>query len=425
MKQINEAVVCIVGLGFIGLSLALKFDEYGFKTYGFDIKKNRINELKKYHDSNNQFVKEKIKRSRIVFSNNPDVIKKSNFIIVAVQTPITKSKLPNLQHIKKASRIIGRHIKKGSTVVFESTIYPGTTENICKPILEVESNLFCGEDFYLGYCPERINIGDNVHGIDNTVKVISGINKKSLDKIATIYEKVFGKIFKVKNIVTAEASKLVENIQRDINIAFMNELTVLFNKMNINIYDVLKACSTKWNFSNYTSGIVGGYCIPNNPYYLIHLGKKFGCNLTIISNARKINKDLYKTISDNIIKYLNCKENNPKNSSVLIAGLTYKENVNIYSLETMELARELKKRGLIVFGIDPFLGRKIIENVFDIGYVSNIKDRTFNCIIFLISHDKFKNINLKLIRNRPIIIDIKGLFDPEKTKKMGFEYHNI
>ena len=287
----NNLNISIFGLGYVGLPLAVKLSNY-FNVLGFDKNKQRIKELKSFLDKNNEVSSKQLKKSKLQYSTNIKDLKNSNIFIVTVPTPVTKSNQPDLKPLLIACKDIGKIISKGSVVVFESTVYPGVTEEICEPQIKKYSNLISGKDFYLGYSPERMNPGDKVHTVDKITKVVSGDCNKTVSILKKIYGKInSGKIFVAKNIKTAEAAKVIENTQRDINVAFINEITKLFKKININIYDVLKTAGTKWNFLNFKPGFVGGHCIGVDPYYLAYLAKKKKVEPNLILSGRKVNND--------------------------------------------------------------------------------------------------------------------------------------
>ena len=300
-KEIN---ICVVGLGYVGLPLAVAFGKQ-MKINGFDINKKRIKELQKNIDSNKESYSKDIKKAKINFSSDPKIIQESNFIIIAVPTPIDNYKNPNLKPLLEASKLVGQNMKKDSIIVYESTVYPGCTENDCKPVLEKYSGLKFGQDFHIGYSPERINPGDKIHTIDKIIKVVSGDNKKTLNIIAKTYTKIVKVgIYKASSIQIAEASKIIENIQRDVNIALMNELKMIFDKANINWEDVLKASGTKWNFLKFTPGLVGGHCISVDPYYLTQKAISLNCDPKMILASRDINDNMAKYEAKRILIYI-------------------------------------------------------------------------------------------------------------------------
>jgi len=399
----NELVVCIVGLGYVGLPLAIEFSKT-LKVIGFDIDKEKINNYKnRYRDK------------KLQFTTNPKDIRKADFVIISVPTPVTKQKIPDLSYVKSATEIVAKNMKKGTIIVLESTVYPGVTEEIVRPILEKCSGMKCGKEFKIGYSPERINPGDKKHTLRTITKVISGIDKETIDIMEKVYKKVVNKTFRAKSIKVAEAAKVIENIQRDINIALMNELAMLFEKMNINIGDVIEAASTKWNFHRYYPGLVGGHCVPVDPYYLVFKAKELDFHPQIILSGRAVNDYMPKFISEMIIKQLIKSGKIVNKSKVLIMGLTYKENVDdMREAPSKVIIKELKEYGIKVFGFDPLLKNK--KEVKTLGItlftdISQIKEK-FDCILVISPHDEFleikKNEFKKILHKKCFIIDIKG-----------------
>ena len=423
--------ICIVGLGYAGLPLALAFAKAGLEVIGFDINEKRINELKKNIDSANEIESEELKKARIEYTHNPTDIKKASFVIVAVPTPITPAKKPNLKYVKSASKIVGTNLQKGAVVVFESTVYPGVTEEICTPIIEESSGMRCGKGFKIGYSPERINPGDKEHTIEKIVKVVSGMDKESTDKIAEVYGRVIKTgIFRAASIKTAEAAKVIENIQRDLNIALMNELALIFEKMGINTKEVLEAAGTKWNFHKYCPGLVGGHCIGVDPYYLNYKAEELGYRPKIILAGRKINDWMAECVAGIAIKLLDEAEKMPEKSRILVMGLTFKENVkDIRNSKIKITIKKLKEQGVELIGCDPLLHDNVIEKEFGVKNIEFSDAKGFDGIIVSFLHDEFKNIGLDQLRKaaleNPFLLDIKSAFDSEKAKNMGFLYKSL
>src|SRR3989338_2656355 len=336
-----ERKIAVVGLGYVGLPLALALSNH-FEVIGFDINKEKINSLNKGIDPTRE--NDLSLKANIRFVSDETELKKANFIIVAVPTPVTEAKHPNLTYLEKSSELVGRNLQRGAIVVYESTVYPVVTEEICLPILEKTSGLKLIDDFKIGYSPERINPGDKEHTIDKVIKIISGIDKESLEEISKVYSKVTrAGIHKAKNIKTAEAAKVIENIQRDLNIALMNELSIIFDKIGIKTKDVLAAASTKWNFHKYHPGLVGGHCIGVDPYYLTHKAQQLGYEPKVILAGRGINDSMARTVAKQVIGALA----EPTQSRVLVLGLTFKENVNDYrNSKAKDVIDELRSAGV-------------------------------------------------------------------------------
>jgi len=420
--------ICIIGLGYVGLPLAIEFSKV-FDTIGFDINKERVEQLKNNEDKTNEVSEEKLKDSNIFFTSNSKNIKKANFVIITVPTPLNSSKKPDLGFIESASKIVGENLKKNAIVVYESTVYPGVTEEICKPILEEYSNLKCGQDFKIGYSPERINPGDKEHTIDKVVKIVSGMDEKTTDKIAEVYSKIAkAGIYKTKNIKIAEAAKVIENIQRDLNIALMNELCLIFNKLDIDTKEVLKAAETKWNFLKFYPGLVGGHCIPVDPYYLTHKAEQLGHHPKVILAGRDINDYMPKYIVELIIKALNQSNKTLQNSKVFLLGLAFKENVrDIRNSRAKDIISELKEYNIKVVAYDPLVDN--LEKEFDIENIDINKIKNVDCVVLINSHDEFKDITidrlLKITTENPILVDIKSFFNKEEAEKKGFIYKSL
>ncbi len=411
----NNLNISIIGLGYVGLPLAIKLANY-FNVLGFEKNKQRIKELKKFIDKNNEVSFEQLKKSKLKYSTNIKDLKNSNIFIVTVPTPVTKSNQPDLKPLLSACKDIGKVISKESTVVFESTVYPGVTEEICGPQIKKYSNLIPGRDFFLGYSPERINPGDKVHTVDKITKVVSGDCDKTKLILKKIYGKVnFGKIFIAKNIKTAEAAKVIENTQRDINVAFVNEITKLFKKININIYDVLKTAQTKWNFLNFQPGFVGGHCIGVDPYYLAYLAKKKKIKPNLILSGRKVNNDFPIFLA----KYINnCIK---KKNKILVLGITFKENVSdLRNTKVIDLIRSLKKKGHKVYVNDPCVNENEITKM-NLNHTPLSKKGKYDTIILAVAHDNYKKLNysffVKKLNKNSKIFDLKAIWKNKKLPK--------
>ena len=347
----KHKTICIVGLGYVGLPLAETFSNH-LKTIGFDIDQEKV---KRLSESNNE--------DNIEFTSDPSKIKQADFVLIAVPTPVTKFKEPDLSFVKSAAKTVGKNLKKGAIVVLESTVYPGVTEEIVKPILEEASGLKCGADFKIGYSPERINPGDDEHTLNKITKVVAGMDEETTEILADLYGLITN-VYKAKDIKTAEAAKVIENIQRDLNIALMNELAIIFHKMGLDTKAVLEAASTKWNFHRYSPGLVGGHCIPVDPYYLVYKAKELGYHPQVILAGRAINDYMPKHVAEMAIKGLNEVGKVIKGSKVLIMGLTYKENVpDTRESPVREMVKELKEFGIEVYGYDPLLSREKLEGL--------------------------------------------------------------
>ena len=443
----NGAAVCIIGLGYVGLSLAEAFAK-SLKIIGFDTDTQKVNQLASQQLTvNSQQSAVRAPDSRLstansqlstnpTFTTNPSEVSQADFIIIAVPTPVTKSKEPDLSFVKSAAEIIGQNMKKGAVVILESTVYPGVTEEIVKPILEGKSGLKCGEDFKIAYSPERINPGDEEHALDKVTKIVAGMDEETTELVAELYSKVAARVFKVKGIKTAEAAKVIENIQRDLNIALMNELSLIFDKMGLSTEDVLEAAATKWNFQRYSPGLVGGHCIPVDPYYLVYKAKELGYHPQVILAGRAINDSMPKHVAEMTIKALNNVGKVIKGSKVLIMGLTYKENVvDIRETPVKEIIKKLKEYGVELYGYDPLLND--IEHEFGIKpydprlLTANYRLPTnqLDCVILAVVHDAFKEVTLDKLKGimnaNPILIDVRGFLDGKEAGEKEFYYRTL
>ena len=411
--NVTHNTVCVVGLGYVGMPLAEAFSKH-VPVIGFDINETKVKKLKKEFP-------------HLDLTADPKKIKKADLIIIAVPTPVLKSKEPDLQPVISASEIVGRHLKKGSIVVLESTVYPGTTEEIVGPILERESGFKIGKDIKIGYSPERVNPGDDKHSIDKIIKVVSGMDPETTNLLAHLYGLVTN-VYVAKNIKTAEAAKVIENVQRDLNIALMNELSMIFHKMDIDTKDVLDAASTKWNFIRFSPGLVGGHCIPVDPYYLTYKARELGYHSQVILAGRAVNDSMAKYVAELAIKGINETGKTIKNAKVLIMGLTYKENVpDTRESPVKTMVKELKEFSCDVYALDPLLTTKEIEG-FHVKTRDSYKGK-FDCIILAVAHDNFKKLSYKdlktMMNEKPVLIDVRRMFNKEEARKQGFYYSTL
>lgn len=416
----------VVGLGYVGLPLAVAFAKK-YNVTGFDINEKKIQNYIHNNDVTNEVGNEKLKKTNIKFTSDEKEIKELDFIIIAVPTPVNSYNIPDFNPLESASMIVARNMKKGTIVVYESTVYPGATEEKCIPILEKYSKLICGKDFKVGYSPERINPGDKEHKLENIVKIISAVDNDALDKIEKVYSSIINAgVIKVSSIKTAEASKIIENTQRDINIAFMNEIAILFEKLGINTEEVLKAASTKWNFLNFKPGLVGGHCIGVDPYYLIAKGDSVNCNMKLVKAARQINDYMPQYIVKNILDKLYEKQTNDKEIKIAVLGVTFKENVSdTRNSKALEIVKLLDKKGIKVIVSDSRLQEEI-------GYINTpIKDiKNVDAVIVAVAHDEYKNMNMSEIKvmfkeKRNIVYDLKNVFSEEEAIKEKIEKINL
>jgi len=416
-EKLKDKVVCVVGLGYVGLPLAEAFSKH-LKVIGYDIDKEKIQKLniENGNKKNLEFVYDAVR------------IKEADFVLICVPTPVTKSKEPDLGYVKSAAEIVGKNLKKGAIIVLESTVYIGVTEELVKPVLEKESGMNCGLDFKIGYSPERINPGDEAHTLDRITKIVAGMDKETTEALAELYN-LITTVYKAKDIKTAEAAKAIENIQRDLNIALMNELAIIFYKMGLDTQSVLEAARTKWNFHPYMPGLVGGHCIPVDPYYLVYKAKELGYHPQVILAGRAINDYMPKHIAEIAIKGLNDVGEVIKGSKVLIMGLTYKENVpDTRESPVKEIVRELREFKVGVYGYDPLLSKKEIEK-FGVKYFEMTGNIKVGCVIVTVAHDEFKKMSLEdvkgLMNERPVMVDVRRVFDRDEAKKKGFYYKTL
>jgi len=436
MVSFNEILsgkenILIVGLGYVGLPLAIALSQY-FKVVGFDKNSERIKELKKGIDSTGEISKEQIINSKITFTDKLSDNAKFKFIIVAVPTPVDKLKNPDLSFLISASQIVGSYIAKGGITVYESTVYPGATEEVCIPVIEKTSGLKWKKDFWVGYSPERVNPGDKEHTIDKVVKIVSGDTPESLEIISAVYGKVTkAGVYKACDIKTAESAKVIENIQRDINIALMNELAIIFHKMGIDTKEVLKAAYTKWNFLPFEPGLVGGHCIPVDPYYLAKKAVEVGHVPELILAGRGVNESIPIYIAHEIVKILIKTNKKVKNSKALIMGATFKENVpDLRNSKVIELTKELEDFGLKVYVYDPVVKNDALQEE-KISFISNIEDKKpYDCIVLAVKHRIFiERFNLEfykgLMKQPFVMIDIKGIYDKKEAESKGFIYWRL
>ena len=409
----------IIGLGYVGLPLAIEFGKYR-KVIAYDNNIKRIKDLKKGIDNTQEISKNLIKRSKnIFFTYDSNDLKQSNCFIVCVPTPINKKNKPDLNNITSATKLVANYLPKNSIVIYESTVYPGLTEEYCVPLISKISGLSYNKDFFCGYSPERVNPGDKTKKINNIKKLVSGSNKKITDIIYKLYNEINkNNIIKVSEIRIAEAAKVIENCQRDVNIAFMNELSIIFKKLNINTYEVLEAAATKWNFGKYMPGLVGGHCIGVDPYYLSYRSSKSGYNPKIILSGRKINNSMPEFVVKNFINGMKAKKIKIKNSKTLILGLTFKENCpDVRNSKVFSVIEKLKAKSINVFVHDPWITIDKSKD-YDFNMINEFNNIKFDGIILAVGHDKFKmfndNILKKLSKKNYFFYDLKNFFKKSK-----------
>ncbi len=434
-KIVNgEEKISLVGLGYVGMPIAVAFAKK-VKVVGFDLNAKKIDLYKSGVDPTNEVGDEAIAQSTVEFTSNPEMLKEAKFHIVAVPTPVNDDHSPDLSPVEGASKILGQNLTKGSVVVFESTVYPGVTEDVCVPILEKESGLKCGVDFKIGYSPERINPGDKEHRLENIKKIVSGMDDESLDVIAKVYELVIeAGVHRAESIKVAEAAKVIENSQRDINIAFMNELSIIFNKMGIDTKSVLEAAGTKWNFLKFYPGLVGGHCIGVDPYYLTYKAEQIGYHSQIILSGRRINDDMGKYIAESTVKNLIKASKSVRDAKVAILGFTFKEDCpDTRNTKIIDVVNELAEYGITPVIADPIADKDEAKREYGIEFVdmSDIKDA--DAVILAVAHKEFKDFTMadldKLYKNgdnnQKVLVDVKGLLNRKEYEKAGYNYWRL
>lgn len=423
----------LVGLGYVGMPIAVAFARK-IKVIGFDLNERKIGLYKSGIDPTKEVGDEVIKDTTVEFTAAPSRLREAKFHIVAVPTPVNDDHTPDLTPVEGASRILGQNLTKGSIVVFESTVYPGVTEDICVPILEKESGLKCGVDFKIGYSPERINPGDKVHRLETITKIVSGMDEETLDEVAKVYELVVeAGVYRADSIKVAEAAKVIENSQRDINIAFMNELSIIFNRMGIDTKSVLEASGTKWNFLKFYPGLVGGHCIGVDPYYLTYKAEQLGYHSQIILSGRRINDDMGKYVAESLVKNLIKSDIAVKNARVAILGFTFKENCpDTRNTKVIDIYKELKEYGITPLVVDPAADAEEAKQLYGItfGSMEDVKD--MDAVIVAVAHNEFLKLNRESIeafynRNhkQKVLMDLKGLFDRKEYAGEVFCYWRL
>lgn len=426
----KKTKLSLVGLGYVGMPIAVAFAKK-IDVIGFDINKQKVEMYKKGIDATREVGDEELKNSTVDFTSDEKRLQEARFHIVAVPTPVNDDHTPDLSPVESASRVVGRNLKKGSVVVYESTVYPGVTEDICVPILEKESGLKCGVDFKIGYSPERINPGDKVHRLETITKIVSGMDEDSLDIIAKTYELVVeAGVHRAESIKVAEAAKVIENSQRDINIAFMNELSIIFNKMDIDTQAVLKAAGTKWNFLKFYPGLVGGHCIGVDPYYLTYKAEQLGYHSQVILSGRRINDDMGKYVAENTVKRLIKSDKNIRGAKIAILGITFKENCpDTRNSKVVDIINELKEYEINLIVIDPVADKEEAKKLYGIEVQDMHKLKDLDALIIATSHEEFKNIKIEEFNNmfsdKKIIIDVKGILDKKQYEKEGYSYWRL
>lgn len=431
--QTKQATIALVGLGYVGLPLAAAFGRKA-KVIGFDISSHKIDELRRGIDSTGELSTDELSSTRIELTDQPAMLKDAKFLVVTVPTPIDRNRKPDLSPLVSASTMIGQNLSPGSIVVYESTVYPGVTEDVCVPILEAESGLTCGVDFKVGYSPERINPGDKVHTIDKIIKVVSGQDEETLNTVAKVYELVVDAgVHRASSIKVAEAAKVIENTQRDLNIALMNELALIFNLMDIPTQDVLAAAGTKWNFLNFTPGLVGGHCIGVDPYYLTYKAEEIGYQPQVILAGRRINDQMGKFIAESTVKQLIHSDKAVKGARVLVLGLTFKEDVpDIRNTKVVDIVHELQEYGVETLVHDPVANIDEARREYELNLVDLESIEPVDAIVVAVAHKAYRLFAAadfeKLCDMQDgagVIIDVKNILNKTEIESTGLVYWNL
>ena len=421
----------LVGLGYVGMPIAIAFAKK-VNVIGYDLNPHKIELYKNGIDPTNEVGNDAIKNTTVEFTNDETKLREAKFHIVAVPTPVNDDHTPDLTPVEGASRILGRNLTKGSVVVFESTVYPGVTEDVCVPILEKESGLKCGVDFKIGYSPERINPGDKVHRLETIKKIVSGMDEETLDCVAKVYELVVDAgVHRAESIKVAEAAKVIENSQRDINIAFMNELSIIFNKMGIDTKSVLEAAGTKWNFLHFFPGLVGGHCIGVDPYYLTYKAEMLGYHSQVILAGRRINDDMGKYVAENCVKSLIAADKAVKGAKVAILGFTFKENCpDTRNTKVIDIVNELREYNIEPVIADPEADAEEAKRLYGIEFVEMDSIRDMDAVILAVAHTEFSGFTMNDVdkffgEGKKVLLDIKGMLDRKEYEEAGYKYWRL
>jgi UDP-N-acetyl-D-galactosamine dehydrogenase len=427
----GEEKLSLVGLGYVGMPIAVAFAKK-VKVVGFDLNEKKIALYQSGIDPTKEVGDEVIKHTAVEFTCDEKKLQEAKFHIVAVPTPVHDDHTPDLTPVEGASRILGRNLTKGSVVVFESTVYPGVTEEVCLPILEKESGLKCGVDFKIGYSPERINPGDKVHRLETITKIVSGMDEETLDVVAKVYELVVDAgVHRASCIKVAEAAKVIENSQRDINIAFMNELSIIFNKMGIDTKAVLEAAGTKWNFLKFFPGLVGGHCIGVDPYYLTYKAEQMGYHSQVILAGRRINDDMGKYVAENIVKSLIKAEKPVKNAKVGILGFTFKENCpDTRNTKIFDIVKELREYGIEPLIADPTADAQEAKHLYGVDFVEMDALQSLDALVLAVAHEQFASLTMEQLggmfgAGKKVLLDIKGMLDRKAYENAGYLYWRL
>ncbi len=421
----------LIGLGYVGMPIAVAFAAH-VDVIGFDLNEKKIELYKSGFDPTGEVGDAAIRDTTVSFTSDPARLREALFHIVAVPTPVNDDHTPNLAPLESASRILGQNLRPGSIVVFESTVYPGVTEEVCKPILERESGLMCGRDFKIGYSPERINPGDKVHRLETIRKIVSGMDEETLDTVADVYKLVVkAGVYRAESIRVAEAAKVIENSQRDINIAFMNELSIIFNRMGIDTQSVLAAAGTKWNFLPFTPGLVGGHCIGVDPYYLTYKAERMGYHSQVILAGRRINDDMGRYVAENAVKHLISADKAIRGARVAVLGFTFKENCpDTRNTKVIDIINELKEYGVDPVVCDPCADAEEAVRLYGVSFLPFTEIKDMDAVIVSVAHDCFRALapertDAMFGAGKKVLIDVKGLFSRTEYESRGYIYWRL
>ena len=427
----GNAALSVTGLGYVGMPIAVAFSKK-LRVIGFDLNQSKIEAYNSGKDPTGEVGDDAVRDCTVEFTADERRLREARFHIVAVPTPVHDDHTPDLAPVEKASRMIGRNLVPGSIVVFESTVYPGVTEEICIPALEDSSGLECGRDFRVGYSPERINPGDKVHRLENIRKIVSGTDAETLEEVARVYGLVVeAGVHRAPSIMVAEAAKVIENSQRDINIAFMNELSIIFNRMGIDTRSVLEAAGTKWNFLRFTPGLVGGHCIGVDPYYLTYKADMMGYHSQVILSGRRINDEMGKYIAENVVKSLIKAEKPVKNARVAVLGFTFKENCrDTRNTKVFDIVNELREYGIEPYISDPWADADEARRLYGVEFTGMGSVRNMDAVIFAVAHREFAEMSIKEVGaffgdGRRVLIDVKGIFSRSEYEAAGYLYWRL
>ncbi|WP_306054397.1 nucleotide sugar dehydrogenase [Natronococcus wangiae] len=429
-ERVQDATVCVVGLGYVGLPLAVGFAQADYRVIGFDVDDSKVETLQNGVDTTGDLSDDDILDGDVTYTTDAAAIRDADYVLVTVPTPVEDER-PNLAFIESAAETLGEHVERGTTVVLESTVYPGVTREVFAPAIEDASGLEAGEDFFVGYSPERATPGDGEHSLENVVKVVSGQNETVREDVATLYESVVDAgVHRASSIEVAEACKVIENVQRDVNIALMNELSMVFEEMGLDTHEVLEAAGTKWNFHDYRPGLVGGHCIPVDPYFFAHRAKKAGADPELILTGRKVNESMPGHVADLTVKALNDCHKTLRESRVLVLGLSYKRNVaDIRSSKVANVIDQLQEFDVDIVGHDPHADGEAVERAFDIDVQESLSFENFDGVLLATPHAEFERIDLEematALNDDAALVDVAGVFDADDATEEGLVYRRV